>query len=129
MRDAVTLGGDCPDNWREPFARLPERPGASARLEHVIAGGPEGDVRLGIVVTDGRLTDAKVGGDPEAPLTITTTYADAQLLAAGELEASVAVMQGRAKVAGDVGSLLAVLPVTHTPEFRAALASARSGTA
>jgi hypothetical protein len=32
-------------------------------------------------------------------------------------------MQGRAKVAGDVGKLLALLPLTRTPRYRSALAA------
>jgi putative sterol carrier protein len=72
-----------------------------------------------VSVATGRAAEADSGAD----LTITTTHADARRLAAGELDASVAVMQGRAKVAGDVGKLLALLPLTRTPQYRAALAA------
>jgi hypothetical protein len=112
---------------RELFAGLPARPGVSARVAHVITGTPHGVVDVGLVVEDGRVVSVATGrtaeADSDAHLTITTTHADARRLAAGELDASVAVMQGRAKVAGDVGKLLALLPLTRTPQYRSALAA------
>jgi hypothetical protein len=112
---------------RELLAGLPERPGVSARVAHVVTGTPQGVVVVGIAVEDGPVVSVATGraaeADSDADLTITTTHADARRLAAGELDASVAVMQGRAKVAGDVGKLLALLPLTRTPQYRAALAA------
>jgi SCP-2 sterol transfer family len=112
---------------RELFAGLPVRPGVSARVAHVITGTPQGVVVCGLVVEDGRVLSVVTGRaaetDSGADLTITTTHADARRLAAGELDASVVVMQGRAKVAGDVGKLLALLPLTRTPQYRSALAA------
>ncbi|HKH24112.1 MAG TPA: SCP2 sterol-binding domain-containing protein [Acidimicrobiales bacterium] len=112
---------------RELFAGLPARPGVSARVAHVITGTPHGVVVVGLVVEDGRVLSVATGraaeADSGADLTITTTLADARRLAAGDLDASVAVMQGRAKVAGDVGKLLALLPLTRTPQYRSALAA------
>ena len=35
----------------------------------------------------------------------------------GELDPNVAFMQGRMKVAGSMGVMLALLPVTDTPEY------------
>jgi putative sterol carrier protein len=119
------------ENWaeqcRELFADLPARPGASARVAHVITGTPQGAVVVGLAVEDGRVVSVTTGraadADTGADLTITTTYADARRLAVGDLDASVAVMQGRAKVAGDVGKLLALLPLTRTQQYRSALAA------
>jgi hypothetical protein len=124
---AELLSQEWIDRAREALAALPERPGASARIQHVVVGGPDGDVTVRLVVSDGRLVESGPGptDDADIDVTMTTTYADTLLLAAGDLEPSAAVMQGRAKVAGDVRALIAVLPVTHTPAFRAALASLR----
>jgi putative sterol carrier protein len=36
----------------------------------------------------------------------------------GELDANAAFMQGKIKVDGDVAKLLALLPITMSPEFR-----------
>lgn len=130
------LSEEWAEHCRELFADLPARPGATARVAHVVTGAPQGDVVVGLVVDDGRVASAAIGplaaadtGPDTADLTITTTYADARLLAAGDLDPSVAVMRGRAKVAGDVGKLLAVLPLTRTPQYRAALAALHERTA
>jgi putative sterol carrier protein len=99
----------------------------------VVTGAPGGDVVLTLTFEDGRLVDAAraVGHapDPDAELTITTTYPDTLLLASGDLDLSVAVMQGRAKIAGSVGALLAILPATRSREFRAARAALQERTA
>lgn len=115
------------------FGKLPTRPGASARLQHVVGGAPGGDVVLELTFEDGRLVRGDIAPgpvpDPDAALTITTTYPDTQLLVSGDLDLSVAVMQGRAKVAGAMDRLFAILPVMRTPEFRAALATLDERTA
>ena len=112
---------------RELFGSLAPCPGATARIQRVVTGAPDGDVLFTLTFEDGRLLDAAlVAGhepDPDAQLTITTTYADTLLLASGDLDLNVAVMQGRAKVAGSMGALLAILPVTRSREFRAAQAA------
>jgi hypothetical protein len=121
------LSEEWAEQCRELFADLPARPGASARVAHVITGTPQGGVVVGLVLEDGRVVSVATGraadADDGADLKITTTYADARRLAAGDLDASVAVMQGRAKVAGDVGKLLGLLPLTRTSHYRSALAA------
>lgn len=108
---------------REAFAGLPARAGATARVHHVVTGAPGGDLAVDCVYDDGRLVDlalAPVKASAPEAVTITTPYADARALLAGELDLSVVVMQGRAKVAGPTPALLAVLPLTRTHAFRAA---------
>jgi hypothetical protein len=96
-------------------------------LRHVATGGPTGDLVFALTFEDGRLTDATVRLDadpvPDAEVTVTTPYDDVRLLAAGGLDLSVAVMQGRAKVAGSTAALVAALPATRGREFRGALAA------
>jgi len=103
------------------------RPGATARVQRVVTGAPGGDVVFRLAFEDGRLVDAALAKgsepDPDAELTITTTYDDTLALASGDLDLGVAVMQGRAKVSGSIGALLAILPVTRTRDFRAARAA------
>jgi putative sterol carrier protein len=93
----------------------------------VVAGAPGGDVVFTLAFEDGRLVDAALADDsepePNAELTITTAYDDTLALASGDLDLSVAVMQGRAKVAGSMRALLAILPVTRSRDFRAARAA------
>ena len=109
-------------------AELPERPGATARVQHVVTGGPDGEVRYVHTVVDGRTTDVTVGGDDTADVTFTNTYGDAQALARGELDPSVLFMQGRTKMAGDMGKVLALMPVVRSDEQRALLAAASKQT-
>ena len=99
-------------------AALPERPGATARVQHVVSGTPEGEVRYVHVVVDGRTSEITVGADDDADVTFTNTYADAQGLARGELDPSILFMQGRTKMAGDMGKVLALMPVVRSAEHR-----------
>jgi predicted lipid carrier protein YhbT len=101
---------------------LPERPGATARLQHVVTGAPEGDVRYHQTIVDGRLAEVGLGDHPDAEVTLTQTYADAREVARGELDASAAFMQGRTKVVGDMGKVMALMPLLQSAQYRDALA-------
>lgn len=110
------------------LADLPARAGASARVQHVVSGGPEGEVRYHLEVVDGRVEAAGLG-DIEAPdLTCTSTYADAVRLAMGEVAAHEAFMQGRLKVVGSTGRLMDLLPVLDSDDHRRATADLRAAT-
>jgi SCP-2 sterol transfer family len=127
------LGAEWLALARELFGSVAPCPGATARIRRVVTGAPGGDVVLTLTLEDGRLVDAARAvadpPDPGAELTITTTYADTLLLASGDLDLSVAVMQGRAKVAGSMRALVAILPATRSREFRAARAALHERTA
>jgi putative sterol carrier protein len=121
------------DAWldlvRSLGAELPERPGASARVQHVVTGAPDGEVRYVHTIVDGRTAELAFGSDTAADVTFTNTYADAQALAKGELDPRVMFMQGRTKMAGDMGKVLALMPVTGSEEQRELLAKAATQTA
>ncbi len=127
------LGAEWLALARELFGDVAPCRGATARIQRVVTGTPDGDVVFTLTFEDGRLLDAALAAghepDPGAELTITTTYADTLRLAAGDLDLNVAVMQGRAKVAGSMSALLAILPVTRSREFRAARAALHERTA
>lgn len=106
-------------NQLELARDLPERPGVTARLQYVVTGAPDGEVRYQQSVLDGRLVEAATGNDPDADVTFKQTYADAREIAAGELDASAAFMQGRVKVAGDMGKVMALMPLTRSEEYLA----------
>jgi hypothetical protein len=111
-------------------AGLPERPGASGRLQVVVTGANDGDVVWWLDFADGRAVGSGRGGraldpDDEVPgglplVAITEPLAVATAVARGELELSAAFMQGRAKTAGDQRALLRLLAMTATPAYRAA---------
>lgn len=101
-------------------AGLPERKGASARLQHVVTGAPDGEVAYTLEIVDGRVVGARLGrDDAAADCTFLITFPDAVSIAKGELDVHAGYMQGRVKMSGPTAPLLDVLPCTQSPEFRA----------
>ncbi len=108
--------------WHDEYLRLaesqPERPGASARMQYVITGGPDGDVKYYWLLENGKLLDIELGEIPDPEITLTVAYEDAMKIQKGELDANAAFMQGRIKVAGNMAKLMSLLPVTNSPEYK-----------
>jgi len=100
-------------------ADQPERPGASARMQYVLTGRPEGDLKYYWILEDGKLTENKLGEVADADFTMTLTYDDAIKVQQGELDPNAAFMQGRMKVTGDLAKLMALMPLTNSPEYKA----------
>ena len=65
------------DRQRELVGALPERPGATATVLHVVSGAPAGEVRFTHAIVDGRLTAAARRRFLGAEVTLTATYPDA----------------------------------------------------
>ena len=84
-----------------------------------MSGGPDGDVKCVLVLDGGRIAETPPGAATDAELTMTLDYATAAEIAAGDLDPSVAFMQGRSKAAGDTGVLLQLLPLARTDAYRA----------
>lgn len=107
--------------WLDESTRLsvdqPERPGASARIQYVITGGPDGDVAYYWVVEDGHLRENRLGELADAEVVLTESYDDAMAIQKGELDMNAAFLQGRVKVDGDVAKLMSLLPITMSAEF------------
>jgi putative sterol carrier protein len=106
------------DEGRELAQSFPERPGATARMQYHVIGGPDGDVKYYWVVEDGKLLESSLGDDPDAEFTLTLTYEDSVKIQKGELGANAAFMQGKMKVGGNMGKLMSLLPLTQAPEYR-----------
>ncbi len=102
---------------------LPERTGVNARVQHVVTGTPVGEVRYVQAWSAGRLVETRLGSDPSAEVTFLQTHADAQQVAKGEVGAEVTFMQGRLKVTGDMGAVMALMPVLTSEEYRTVLAA------
>jgi len=120
------LSEEWVEKLHEMAAGQPTRPGASARLQYVVTGGPEGDVHYYWVVEDGKLLEAARGDLTDAEITLTETWDDAVKIQKGELDANVAFMQGRLKVTGNMGKLMALLPITMSAEYRQLMADLTS---
>ena len=106
------------DTQREIAQEFPERPDATARLQYVVTGTPDGDVRYYWVVDNGKLREDQLGVDPDAEVTLTTTYDDAVKIQKGELDETAAFMQGRLKVTGNMGKLMSLMPLTQSVEYK-----------
>ncbi|HVF76206.1 MAG TPA: SCP2 sterol-binding domain-containing protein [Acidimicrobiales bacterium] len=108
--------------WLDESKKLgesqPERPGASARMQYVITGGPEGDIKYYWVLENGKLLESQLGEMPDPEVTLTQTYEDAMKIQKGELDANAAFMQGRIKVTGNMAKLMSLLPLTNSPEYK-----------
>jgi alkyl sulfatase BDS1-like metallo-beta-lactamase superfamily hydrolase len=96
----------------------PERPGASARMQYVVTGGPEGDIKYYWVLENGKLLESQLGELEGAEVTLTQSYEDAERIQKGELDANAAFMQGRVKVTGNMAKLMSLLPITNSPEYK-----------
>jgi alkyl sulfatase BDS1-like metallo-beta-lactamase superfamily hydrolase len=108
--------------WHDETRRMaegqPERPGASARMQYVVTGGPEGDIRYHWVLEDGKLLESALGDLEDPEITLTQSYDDAVAIQKGDLDASAAFMQGRVKVTGNMAKLMSLLPITGSPEYK-----------
>jgi putative sterol carrier protein len=107
------------DNQRELAQEFPERPGATARMQYHVTGGPEGDIDYFWVLENGTLLQSELGQDPDADFTLTLSYDDSVKIQKGELDPNAAFMQGRMKVTGNMGKLMSLLPLTQSAEYKA----------
>ncbi len=107
------------DETRKLAENQPVRPGATARIQYVNTGGPDGDIKYFWVLEDGKILDSQLGDIDDPDFTLTMTYDDAMKVQKGELDANAAFMQGRMKVSGNMAKLMSLLPLTNSPEYRA----------
>ena len=107
------------DEARKLAEGQPERPGASAKMQYVVTGGPEGDIKYYWVLENGKLLESQLGELPDVDFTMTLTYDDSVKVQQGELDANAAFMQGRMKVTGNMGKLMQLMPLTNSPEYKA----------
>jgi putative sterol carrier protein len=107
------------DRARSSTDGQPAGTSEAARVQHVISGGPDGDVKYVVTHGDGRVQEATLGTVAEPDVTVTAPYPVWAGIARGEQEMSVAYMQGVVKVAGDTGKWLELLAADRAPEGRA----------
>ena len=116
---AKYLSQEWLDESRKLAEDQPVRPGATAKMQYVVSGGPEGDVKYYWVLEDGKLLDSQLGEAADADFTLTMSYDDAKKVQQGELDPNAAFMQGRMKVTGNMGKLMSLLPLTQSAEYKA----------
>ncbi len=105
--------------FKELAAEFPEIPGATARMQYVITGGPDGEVRYYHVIDNGHTVEHALGDDLETEVTLTSSYDDKMTVDKGALDATAAFMQGRVKVTGNIAKVMALLPLTNKAEYKA----------
>ena len=115
---AKYLSQEWMDRAKELAADFPETPGASVRMQQVVTGAPEGEVKYYTVIENGKTLEQSLGEDPQADVTLTNSYDDALKIMKGELDANAAFMQGRVKVTGNMAKLMSLLPLTNAPEYK-----------
>jgi predicted lipid carrier protein YhbT len=106
------------DETKKMAGGQPERPGASARMQYVITGGPDGELKYYWVLENGKLLESRLGELADAEVTMAMTHEDAMKIQKGELDANAAFMQGRIKVSGNMAKLMALMPLTNAPEYK-----------
>jgi putative sterol carrier protein len=116
---AKFLSQDWLDLQKKLGQEFPERPGATARMQYKVTGGPDGDVAFFTVIENGKILENSIGEDPQAEFTMTVSYDDFAKTSKGELDANAAFMQGRLKVTGNMGKLMTLMPLTQSPEYMA----------
>ncbi len=107
------------DEARELAKDQPERPGASTTIQYVVNSGPDGVIKYYWVLENGRLLESQLGEIAEPEVTMTLSYDDSVSIQRGELDPNAAFMQGRMKVTGNMGKVMALMPVTMSPEYKA----------
>ena len=116
---AKYLSQEWLDEGRKLSQEFPERPGATARMQFAVTGGPGGDVKYYQVLDNGKILESTLGEDANADFTMTSSFDDSVKIQKGELDPNAAFMQGRMKVAGNMTKFLALLPLTSSPEYKA----------
>jgi putative sterol carrier protein len=114
------------DETRKLAEGQPERPGASAKMQYVVTGGPDGDIKYYWVLENGKLLESQLGELADVDFTMTLSYDDSVKVQQGELDANAAFMQGRMKVTGNMGKLMQLMPLTNSPEYKALQEEARA---
>ena len=115
---AKYLSQEWMDEGRKLAESQPERPGASARMQYVVTGAPDGDIKYDWVLENGKLLESQLGEITDADFTLTQSYDDSVKVQKGELDANAAFMQGRVKVTGNMAKLMSLLPLTNAPEYK-----------
>ncbi|HEY5252625.1 MAG TPA: SCP2 sterol-binding domain-containing protein [Acidimicrobiales bacterium] len=112
------LTQDWLDETKKMAEGQPERAGASARMQYVVTGAPDGDIEYYWILVNGQLTESTLGHLDDSEVTLTTGYDDAVKIQKGELDANAAFMQGKVKVTGNMAKVMALLPITNAPEYK-----------
>ncbi len=119
------LDGWPNDGWVDASADALDLGDFTGVVQVAVPGAPGGEFRYHRTFEKGRVTGGGVGPAPDPAVSLTLPVAEARSVLAGELDPSVAFMQGRLKTAGDNGLLLELLAGWSSPAGRASLVRMR----
>ena len=71
------------------------------------------------MIDEGRVVDARLGTADDTGFSMTTKWEDSARLQSGDLDARIAFMQGKSEVKGNLAKMMALLPITNSPEWKA----------
>lgn len=100
------------------WSGAPALDGLSGRVQCEVGGGPEGDISCYWVFEAGSLGPTGVGRIENPEVSLTLSWDDAVAVQRGDLDPSVAFMQGRLKVHGSMGLMIELLARAQRPECR-----------
>ena len=100
------------------LADLAGAPTLVGTLQVDVTGGAEGDVSVHALFDGGAIAAVGPGAVDAPDASLTLSAQDAQAVLDGDLDPSVAFMQGRMKVAGAMGLVLDVLALSATEAAR-----------
>lgn len=96
--------------------------GFDGRIQVVVGGTPDGNVRVLGRFDEGRITGWTLESDRDAELTLTIRHPDLLALLAGEADLNALFMSGALKTDGPTGPLLDLIVSLRSDEGRAMLA-------
>ena len=116
------MASDTGDGWtaavRAELDGLVAPPSLEGTLRVDVTGAPGGDRIAHARFGGGRLADVGPGAGEGSDASVALTVEDARAVLDGDLDPSVAFMQGRMKAAGDMGLVLDVLALAATDAAR-----------
>ena len=73
---------------------------ASASIQYVVSGAPDGKVQVAVTIDEGRITAVDSGKVADPDLTVSLAYDEALAIVTGETSADASFMRGAVKVEG-----------------------------
>ncbi len=110
---AMYLTQEWFDECRRLAADLPERPGATARIQYVIRSVEPGgqNIAYHVLFEDGRIVSAALGVLDDPDVVLTMGHADSVGVQKGELDANALFSSGVIEFSGDMRMLMSLLPI------------------
>lgn len=96
--------------------------GFAGRIQWVVNGAPDGNVRILGVFEEGRCTGWALASDREAEITLTLRYTDLVALLAGDADLNALFISGAMKTDGPTGPLLDLIAAVRSEAGRRVLA-------